>query len=205
MTITNGYCTVGDLQETIGSTLDTPNMERAINTASRRVDTYCGRRFYIDDTLDSRLYRAVAPDRVIIDDITDNTSMTVKTNPSNSGTYQTTIASTDYVLRPEERGLNGAADMAWTEILLVNGEEFTSGNGRPEVEITALYGWETVPADVVQATILLASYVFRSKDAPFGAVGVSDLGITRARMPAIVAELLDPYRRYGAVGTPMVG
>lgn len=60
--------------------------------------------------------------------------------------------------------------------------------------VTALWGWEAIPAAIVQATLMLAADHLKSKDAPFGVAGFGDY-VIRVRANPKVQELLDPYRR----------
>jgi hypothetical protein len=61
------------------------------------------------------------------------------------------------------------------------------------VEVTGVFGWPAVPAPVVQATMLVASELFRLRDAPFGVAGFGEFGAVRVRENPKVAALLDPY------------
>ena len=209
-TITNGYCTLQQLAETIGVGIalqtDQDNYMRAINTASRWVDQWCGRRFYVDQAASARKFTPCAVDWLDVDDFSTTTGLVIKTNPTADGaTYQTTITAGDYLLRPvNSTGPNGVSGWPFTSIQLM-ATSWLAGNFQPSAEITAKWGWAAIPDDVQQATIHAAEYIYKTKDAPFGSAGIGDLGITRAYFPTVVKDLLASYRKYGATGTPMVG
>jgi hypothetical protein len=204
VTITNGYCDLTQLGEALGANVsDTANLERSISAASRWIDQHCGRRFYADALATARKFMPRDASCCPVDDIHTTTGLVVKTSPVAAGTYGITLAATDYVLSPYSGvGANGATGWPYTEI--TTSTTWTFNGALPAVEVTAKWGWAAVPDDVVQAAIAAAEFVYKSKDAPFGAAGVADLGITRARMPSIVLDLLAGYRKYGAAGTPFV-
>ena len=65
------------------------------------------------------------------------------------------------------------------------------------VQLTAVYGWPSVPEPITQAVIIQASRIFKRYDSPLGVAGFGDLGairVTRALDPD-VAQLVEPYRR----------
>lgn len=62
------------------------------------------------------------------------------------------------------------------------------------VQVTGTWGWFAVPAEVAQATFLLAADLFKMKDAPFGVAGVTDYGVTRIQANPWLIELLRPYK-----------
>lgn len=202
MTLTNAYCTLAQFEQTIGQPglpQDLDNYERAINTASRWVDQHCGRRFYADAAPSARQFWSCDGYQVAIDDVSTTTGLQVATGDG----YVQSI--TDYVLYPLNRvGPNGATSWPYTSLVSPT-VPFQATAGQPNVQVTAAWGWSATPDDVTQACIHAAEYIFKAKDAPFGAAGISDLGITRAKMPSVVLDLLVTYRTYGAVGLPMVG
>jgi len=60
MAITNGYCTLSELKAYIGITdsNDDNQLEDAVDSASRQIDSYCRRRFFVDGGASSRKYIA---------------------------------------------------------------------------------------------------------------------------------------------------
>ena len=74
MAITNGYCTLAELKASLNITdsVDDTALEAAITSASRMIDDYTERFFYVNGTTQStvtRYYTPVDPYTVNIDDI----------------------------------------------------------------------------------------------------------------------------------------
>jgi len=205
MSVTNGYCTLAQLRTHLGdtgSTQSTELLERAINAASRAIDKHCGRRFWIDSTVQVRTYRPSDGDLAWVDDIATTTGLVIKTDSAGDGTYATTWASTDYELAPENADANGQA-YAWWRIGAVDRYLFpTLGRYRP-LQVTAKFGWSAVPDEVEEACILRAASIFKRKESIDGVAGFGDLGVVRIslRRDPDVAALLDNFirMRVGAV------
>lgn len=196
MTITNGYATLAAVQ-TAGhyqDSLSDPELERAIESASRMIDGWCKRRFWVDSGVTARVYRPVDRYRVRTDDISTSTGLIVAYDSGDDGTYETTITSTNYQLYPLNGIMAGIEGWPYTSIELVEGDLFPIYSKRPAVQITAKWGWAAVPKAIQQATIVQALRVHKGLDAPFGIVETPDgLG---ARLPAMHAEvraLIAPY------------
>lgn len=205
MTVTNVYATVAQLREHFGdsgSTLTTALLERALNATSRAIDKHCGRRFWIDSAVATRVYRPEDGDLAFVDDIATTTGLIVKTDSVGDGTYATTWASTDYELQPLNADANGQA-YCWTRIGAVDRYLFpTSGKVAP-LQVTAKFGWSAIPDEVEQACILRAASIFKRKESVDGVAAFGDFGpirISRSRDPD-VADLLDDFIkiRVGAV------
>lgn len=196
------YATAADFKADAGmtSTADDAAIDRALESASRAVDSTCSRQFGLLAAPAARTYtltwsrgrcRWVAS----IDDVQDATGLVVSVN----GTV-----TTDYRLTP----LNGPADgRPWTGLELVTTPSFAhlwapTYHHRQEATITALWGWTEVPGAVVSATLLQASRLFKRKDAPFGIAGSPETGSELRLLAAVdpdVAVILQPYKRRWAM------
>lgn len=205
MAVTNGYCTTGQLREHFGdsgSTLTTALLERAINSTSRAIDRFCGRRFWTDAAVVARQYRPSDAYSVFVDDIATSAGVIVKTDTTGDGSYATTWDSNDFDLEPRNAavvaaGSTGDAFSFW-QITAIDDKTFPLHNRRATLQVTAKFGWSAVPVDVEEACLIKAASLFKRKDSPDGIQGVDDFGvirISRKRDPD-VAELLDPYVRY---------
>lgn len=165
----------------------------ACEAASRLIDDYCGRTFSKTLVDSSRVYR---PDTCAVTYIDDCYSITtLKTDDSDSGTFGTTWATTDYVTEP----LNGLVRhglISWPtdRLVAVASRTFPDGYRRPTVQVTGKFGWSQIPEPVVSAALIMAINIYRSPDAPFGTAGIADIGLTRVRMPQTVKELLNGFR-----------
>jgi hypothetical protein len=70
-------------------------------------------------------------------------------------------------------------------------------NGRTLIEVTAKWGWPSVPHAIREATVLLASRQFKRLDSPLGVAGFGDLGaIVVRRIDPDVAAMVAPYKTF---------
>jgi hypothetical protein len=193
------YASVPELRGQFGDsqgTLEPERLEAALEAASRAVDAYCGRRFWLDPAPVARTLQPTAATWTHVIDIGSATGLVVKTDTAGTGSYATTLAATDYQLEPLDAASDGGA-FAYTKLRLVNGSSWpASSYGRPPVQVTARWGWSQVPDPVRQATLLKAAYLWKRADAPFGVAGVNEWGPVRigGREDGDVTRLLDPYR-----------
>lgn len=166
----------------------------AVAAASRSVDAYTGQRFFTDTGVETREYLA-SGNLVTVDPISTTTGLIVKTDTSGDGTYASTLTiSTDFILSPANAPDN-TPPAPYTKIWLPTAT-FPLSSGRPNLEVTATFGWPTVPDDVKAATLLLARDLFKEmKDAPFGVAGVAEFGVLRIRQNGTARMLLGRYRR----------
>jgi hypothetical protein len=198
--VTNtSYCTTEQLRtaSNIADTLDDAPLDAAIAAASRRIDSYCGRRFYPDAATSTRLYQ---PDYDLIcvktDDISTTVGLIVETSIDNT----TWRALSTYEIDPNNGiGPNGQGGWPYSRIRLVSNFFYAPWPLArfKTVRITATWGWAAVPDDVSSACLLLAQRIYRSKDVPFGATGY-DSGVISAKGNPIVYEMLQPYQRADA-------
>lgn len=196
MAVTNGYCTVAELREHFGdpgTKLDAELLERAINAASRAIDRFCGRRFWLDATAQDKVYRCGDAYYADVDDIGTTTGLVVKTDTTGDGTYATTWASTDYQLEPLNADTNEDAHAWWT-LVAVDRYTFPLHERRTTLQVTARFGWSAVPDEVEEACILKAASLFKRKEAPFGIQSFGEFGAVRiGRNDPDVMALLHPY------------
>jgi hypothetical protein len=197
--VTNGYATVAQLRTHLGDTNSTQNLElleRAINATSRAIDKHCGRRFWIDPTVQTRVYRPEDGDLAWVDDIATTTGLVVKTDTSGDGTYATTWASTDYELQPLNADANGQA-YCWTRIAAVDRYLFPTAGKAAPLQVTAKFGWSAIPDEVEEACILRAASIFKRRESVDGVSGFGEFGVVRisTRRDPDVAALLDNFIR----------
>jgi len=157
-----------------GTAFADQDIPRAIAAASRAVDGYCNRRFYLDTSDVARTYRQAAS-IIAIDDLAPTPVPVVKT-AATPGQFTTTwTAGQDYDLQP----LNAAADSRPYTILRTYSWAATGRVPYANIQITGRWGWTTIPAQVPQATVILASKLLvRTRQAPFGIVTAGgDVGV----------------------------
>ena len=193
MSITNGYVTLAEIKEwlTIPSSdaLDDQLLERAVEASSRAIDDVCGRRFYADTTASARRFRPADSCLLQLPDISSTTGLLVKLDDNADGTFEVTVASSDYQVEPSY-----VENTAFTAIRLLERCWPHDIRGRYLIEITAKWGWPTVPTAVKQATLILASRVFKRKNSPEGVLSFADAGVIRvSATDRDVQALIQPY------------
>lgn len=187
---------------------DDDAMVLAINAASRQIDAYCRRRFWVNTVDETRYYDTEFEDLVYTDDIQSVTSIALDID--GSGAYTTTMAATDYVLSPRNAMY---ADMpAYTRIMRAPlGNYYFPTKRRPyygaggyryyESQIPTEYGAVRItgkfgvpcPEDVHRACLIWAFHLFKRKDSPMGVLGMTEYGAVRVQggIDPDVAQLLD--------------
>lgn len=195
MTIIHGYCTEAQLKDELGAqgSTDTAKSERAIEAASRQIDGHCDRWFYQTE-LEARVFEA---DCGIVTgfDIATITGLVIKTDTADNGLYSTTLTAADYQLAPFNATLDGKP---YTQLTAMPGVLFPRYT-RPGVQITARFGWPTVPADVVEACLIQAATLIKAASSPFGIVqagGYDGAGMrATSKLHPTAAALVAPYVR----------
>jgi hypothetical protein len=203
MAITNGYATRNQIKAALrigtADTIDDDLIDNCAGAASRLIDGYCNRQFWSVGSATTRVYMAENEFYCHIDDIA-GTAITLKTSGATDGVFDVTWSTTDYQLEP----LNGRLDgLQWSydKIRAVGDYLFPTVNGnygeQALVELTAVFGWPSVPEPVTQATIIQASRIFKRYDSPLGVAGFGDLGAIRVSrfLDPDMAQLVEPYRR----------
>jgi hypothetical protein len=175
-------------------------IEWSIESASRIVDHLTGRRFWADaDATEVRYYTAEVDDEVWIDDLLELTS--VETAPGSDGVFsQTWTRDTDFRLAPYDAPAKG---YPWRRIELTSGCRYRLPSRPHAVKITGQWGWAAPPANVVEATLLIATQLVRRvRDAPFGIIGFGiDGQVARInRTDPDLVRLLEPYTRKRKLG-----
>ena len=203
MSITNGYATRNQIKAALrigtADTIDDDLIDNCAGAASRLIDGYCNRQFWSVGSATTRVYMADNEFYCHIDDIA-GTAITLRTSGATDGVFDVTWSTTDYQLEP----LNGRLDgLQWSydKIRAVGDYLFPTVNGnygeQALVQLTAVFGWPSVPEPVTQATIIQASRIFKRYDSPLGVAGFGDLGAIRVSrfLDPDMAQLVEPYRR----------
>lgn len=178
MTITNGYVTLALLKQELGAGADTgddPKMERAISSASRQIDKYVGRPhgFWQDATVTTREYYSEDSRMCYVDDISTVTGLVVKTDINDDGNYsQTLTVGTNFIVGPLNSGdETPVRPYNWIKLVDYGTSMFYRySSGRPNVSVTAKFGWATVPDDVAQACLVQAAHLYKASASVLGLV-----------------------------------
>jgi hypothetical protein len=203
MTITNGYATRNQVKAALrigtADTLDDDLIDNCVGAASRLIDGYCNRRFWQTGTAEARIFQAEDSFYCSIDDIA-GTALTLKSSTQADGTFDLTWSRSDYQLEPLNGNLDGLT-WSYDKIRAVGDYLFPTVNAnygeQALVQVTAIFGWPSVPEPVTQATIIQASRIFKRYDSPLGVAGFGDLGAIRVSryLDPDMAQLVEPYRR----------
>lgn len=148
----------------------------ALRAASRSIDNYTGRRFYLDTTATARfftrrhtVYSRSEGWRLMVDDIGATTSLAVAVGNEDGG-Y---TAVTGFTNDPP----NALVEHEPLTAFLKNTAWIVRNMDRAKV--TARWGWPAVPDVVEQATLIQATRLFKRKDSPEGVVGSAEWGVVR--------------------------
>lgn len=202
MAITNGYATLAELKATLRITdmTDDTLLENAIESSSRLIDGYSSRQFWTSGTATSRIYNATDDFQLMMDDVSGTAGFVLKSSSMANQTYDVTWAATDFQIEP----LNGVLDGQYWPFDRVRacGRYLfptinTSFTLAALVQVTATWGWASVPSPIKQATLLQAARIYRRYDSPLGVAGFGDFGVVRVSrfLDPDVQQLVEPYRR----------
>ena len=189
MAITNGYATLLELLTELGidDSADNAALEECIEAASRFIDQHTGREFYT--TTEARYFTADDSDLLYIDDATAVT--TVATDSANDRTYATTWAGTDWEL---------GDGPPYNELWITPNGDYTFPTSRRSIKVTADWGYSaTTPPAINRAALLLASRLFKRRDAILGVAGATVGGVqvlqTKIHADSDLIAMLDAYKR----------
>lgn len=207
MAITNGYATLNDFKAYLFpsanyGTAEDATMEAAIESASRIIDAHTNRRFYSDTTVSARVYYANTSIRCTVDDFSTTTGLIIKTDTGDNGTYDQTWAATEYILEPINAEIGGVSGQPYNTIVATIPKMFPVTGRRPRIQVTAKWGWASVPDTVRQACLIQAARLFRRAQTPEGFAAGESFGAIRVstKLDPDVQMLLAPFRRQGGQG-----
>ncbi len=196
----HSYVTLDEFASMLG-TSSTSNLivefaEEALETASRDVDSYCGRRFYMETAVspassETRTFQSVSPTQVFIDDAYEVTVVAI--DSAADGTYATTWAAAGYVLGRVPIDGVALADRPYGSVLSTPGYVFPGGLRGADVKITGRWGWAAVPSPVKSACRRLAHLQYEARNAAFGAAGTAETGYIRLRDDVLACQWLNPF------------
>jgi len=193
MAITNGYITLSLLKSSLSITdeIDDDFLELAIESASRQIDQSCERQFFQETA--TRVY---APRDSYVTEIDDLVSLTtLKTSSDADGTFDITWQPKDYQLEPLN-GIVGGIASPTTQIRVTDEYLFVTDGGEATVQVTGTFGWSSIPVQIQQATLILASRLFERRNSPLGVAGFGDLGAIRvSRIDADIENLIMPFKK----------
>lgn len=202
------YVTAAELkaQLRVTDSVDDAAVAFAVTAASRAIDHACNRQFGLNGSAVARVYhwqghcidgRLAVP----IFDLMTTTGLVVKVDQGDDGTYETTLTlDTDFFLWPD----NAAGDLKpWTYLIFGSQAQVYPAGVARELQVTANFGWTTVPTIVKQACLIQAARFFVRRDSAYGVAGSPEIGSEVRlldRLDPDVAMMLAAVRRpWGAV------
>jgi hypothetical protein len=195
LAITNGYCTLNEVKASlripVSDTIDDDLLELAIESASRDIDQATERQFFPTDT-----HRFFTPRDSLVCEIDDVSSLTsIKSSTAADGTYDTTWSESDYQLEPLN-GIAGGMAVPFDTLRAVGDYYWPSSGLEVTVRVEGTFGFATAPIAIKQATVLLASRIFKRNDSPGGVMGFGDIGVVRvSKFDPDIERLINPYRK----------
>lgn len=196
MAIANGYCTLAEVKAALRITDGTDDalLENTIEGASRRIDGYCGRKFYQQNATVS-LYAFDSYTLPTQEDLVSVT--TLKTDDNGDGVFETLLVEgVDFQLEPLDRNIT---DQPVRTVKMIGGKTFPlySVPALPSAQIVGVWGWSAIPDDIREACVLLSMRGFARYNAALGVVGFADMAIQVRAVDPDVRDFLNPYRRLG--------
>lgn len=202
------------------SVIESAQIDIVIDAASREIDEYCNRRFYLDAAATARVYTAQHWTYTFTDDIGSTASIVVATDENGDGTFERTWNATDYQLEPANAVVRGRPATGlratgpkffpvfenagvWVGVQGGNRSFYAPGAilpgfsiGQQLVQVTAYWGWPAVPASIKNATLIQGAMLYVTKKAPAGITGSVDLGTMRlpGGLHPQAKLLVEPYR-----------
>lgn len=130
-----------------------------LDDASRQVEQFTVRQFNKATVATARTFRPIDGCLTIVDDFHTITGLVIATDDDSDGTYETTWTTAHYELAPSNGIVSGEAGWPfWMINAAGNGHYFRLRN-RHTVQVTAQWGWTTVPAGVKEATLAVAEQI----------------------------------------------
>lgn len=194
MAISNGYATLSQVKKSarIDDNVDDDLLELAIESASREIDQACQRVFYNQGNA-TRVYAARTQFVCEIDDCVSITK--VETDPDGDGTFDVEFEPKDFQAEPLN-GFVGGIETPFTQIRASDDYLFPMKEEEALVRVTGQFGFASIPTPIVQATVILASRIFKRNDSPLGVAGFGDIGVVRVgKLDPDVEALIHAWKK----------
>ena len=204
MALGDSYASLALLKTRLGitDTNDDVTLTNALAVATQDIEGYCGRQFNLATAPSARIYRPVSTSLCLIDDVANLTGFALATDQSDAGVFGTAWLTSDYETEPRNGIVDGTPGWPFWRLRSVGTKWFYYypyfdyySLRRSPVQVTATWGWTTVPSPVVEACLALAEETYKMKDAPFGVMGFDQYGPVRVKQNPKVAMMLERYRR----------
>lgn len=186
------YATSTELKTYLGvaGAVDDQLLTALLSRATAAIEQYTGRVFEVS-TATARKFDAIGPHISGPTLYLDRDACAISSVTNGDGT---SVSASEYVTLPRND-----APYYGIKLKTQSGKVWTySTDWESAITVTAKWGYsETPPADVAQACIQWAAFLYRKKDAPLQDVTAIEAGvvITPVSVPGDVRALLGPYRR----------
>jgi hypothetical protein len=200
MALDDAYISVDELKDyaQVRDAVDDASLEQVTRAASHGIEDFCGRQFNDAGSATARVYNVSDPWYLRVHDFSTLAGLVVKTDTGNNGTYATTVT-TAVTAYPLNGVRNGQTGWPYYELTMSRTQfpwpTWVSHPAGPLVQVTARWGWASVPPEVKQATLIKASRVFGRRYSTNGVVGAGDFvfRVSREADPDVV-EMLSGLR-----------
>jgi hypothetical protein len=177
------YVTVGDMVARLGGRIEESAkalVSDAIDEACAAIDLHCRQTFTTATAATARVYAPASKIEARVDPFWTTDGLAIATDDNDDGTAETTwTITTDFEVEP--------FDGPPVHKIVAVGSRWFPCLRRPSVQISARWGWASVPEPVHTATLILAGEFAKLKDAPFGVAGFGEFGVVRIRQNPKVA------------------
>jgi hypothetical protein len=204
-------------------------MQLAIHCVANWINGYAGRHFY--QLQEARTYFPESIEETGIDDLAPSMAANTLVNLDydGDGIFETAWGKpasplgtgTFYQLktgRPsnpaDNWNPNARGGVAWPynqlQAILYPGTAAPGGQWLPfvwpyshlnRVQVIGTWGWDYIPPEVQQASLMLCTDIYKSREAPWGLAGTAETGLVRIQSNPWVVELLrryvNPKRKWG--------
>lgn len=198
--VTDPLASTQDYQDVFAVVDDELELERQLKAVSRYIEHRTGQFFTKDAAAVVRVFRPeVSTSELWLGTNLAANPTQIRLDTGNDGTYATTLSSTNWELWPLNAA-DGPEPRPYRRIDLVPWGTYTSFAAGQRVEVTAQWGWPSVPEAVRQACIHLTAIL--RIESPRATSSVDELGRTvgmSAQASGIINDLLAAYPRIPAV------
>jgi hypothetical protein len=206
MALGDNYATTTELKSRLNIPVNNtdyePELDDALNSASREIERFTNRQFNKVTVASAREFEPFACDYIWITDFYSTAGLVIKTDENNDGVFERTWTTADYELYPRNGQEFGVDGFPYYKIFPTKNFLFPiapRGERRGTIQVTALWGWAEVPSQVKQGTLALAARNFQMKDAPLGIAGGNEFGPVRVQDDKFVSAKLQGLRRCGGL------
>ena len=173
-----------------GTTSEDDPIDAAIDAAEAEIDAHTGRTFVVPGAATAKVYQPINDRVVLVDDIAQTTSLVIKTDTADDGSYDETLTITsEFILDGNEA--------PYRVVRRVDGSSFPRPlSERPTVQVTAYFGYGMcIPKAIVQASTVLGARLYQRRSSPLGfQAGLEGDAVRISRIDPDVRALLSGYR-----------